>query len=115
MFEKLKEKLGGKAGEKAVKRRIADKLHDVHIKRIAEKGDDGVETIIARECHINRLGEKGEELCATEGVRTVFRAAVDEMRIWEFMSLDGCVIGFVNLDTGKERNVVVYYDRRLER
>ena len=115
MFDKLREILGGKTAEKAVKRRIADKLHNVHIKRIAEKDENGVETVIARECHINRLGEKGETLCGTEGVKTVFRASVDELTVWEFMSLDGCVMRFTDLDTGLERNLTVYYDRHLER
>ena len=47
------------------------------------------------------------------GTNTVFRLAVDEMSIWEFMSLDGCVITFVDLDTGKERTVTVYYEAHL--
>ena len=94
-------------------RRIAAKLNDIHVKYISEKDEHGVDTIIGRECHVNLLGEGKKQMAATEGIRTLFRLAVDEMKIWEFMSLDGCVITFTDLDTGKDRSVTVYYDKHL--
>ena len=108
----LRRKLG-KDDPIANNRRIAAKLNNVHIKYISEKDEHGEELIIGRECHINLLGAQKREMAATEGIRTLFRLTVDEMSIWEFMSLDGCVIRFNDLDTGRERSVTVYYDKHL--
>ena len=63
--------------------------------------------------HINIEGEKREILCATVGVKTVFRLKISDMKIWEFMSLDGCVVDFTDIDTGKQRNLTVYYEKHL--
>ena len=38
---------------------------------------------------------------------------IDEMNIWEFMSLDGAVITGYEYNDCKERTVTVYYDRHL--
>lgn len=113
MFEKLTAIFGKGSKELQTKRRIAAKLHDTPFKYISEKDETGVDTILARGGHLNLIGEKKNELCATVGTKTIFRLTVDEMNIWEFMSLDGCVITFVDLDTGKERTVTVYYEAHL--
>lgn len=113
MFEKLKALIGSKGKEKSINRRLAAKLSDTPFKYISEKDASGTETILARGGHINLVGERGDELCATSGIQTIFRLNVDEMKIWEFMSLNGCVITFCDLDTGCERTVTVYYDAHL--
>lgn len=111
MLEKLRALFDAKSKEKAQNRRLAAKLSDMPFKYISEKDAAGVETILARGGHINLTAEN--ELCATSGIQTIFRLAVDEMKIWEFMSLNGCVITFVDLDTTDERTVTVYYDAHL--
>lgn len=113
MLNKLKAFFCTKNKQTEINRQIASKLHNMHVKYISEKDENGVDTIIGRSCHINILGEKGDELCASCGIQTVFRLNISEMHIWEFMSLDGCVIRFTDLDTGAERNVTVYYDKHL--
>lgn len=113
MFEKIAEKFGGKGKTHALNRRLAEKLHDMPFKYVSEKDENGVETIIGRGGHINIVGANRRELCATVGVKTLFRLAIDEMSIWEFMSLDGCVITFTDLDSGKQRTLTVYYDKHL--
>ena len=85
----------------------------MHVKYITEKDASGEEIIIGRNGHINIVGDKSTQLCATCGVKTVFRLLISEMNIWEFMSLDGCVITFTDLDTGDKRTVTVYYDKHL--
>lgn len=89
---------------------IAEKLKDSHVKYASEKIDE-VDTIIGREGHLNIVEEKDFELVF--GVESAFRFVIDEMSIWEFMSLDGAVVSGVDKNTGKERTVTVYYDRRL--
>jgi len=113
MLNRIKNIFAGKDKDAAVKRRIAAKLHNMPFKYISEKDENGTDTIIGRGGHINIVGEKSDELCATCGVETVFHLLIDEMKIWEFMSLDGCVITFTDIDTGKERTVNVYYDKHL--
>lgn len=115
MFEKLKSLFRGKNSQGEINLRLAKKLHNMHFKYISEKFEDGSDKIIAKNGHINMEGDNGEYLCATCGVETVFRLEVSQMHIWEYMSLNGCVITFVDLDSGKERNVSVYYDAHLVR
>lgn len=115
MLKKLARLFTKKESETAVRRRLAEKLNDMHFGYITEKAADGNDIIIGRDGHLNLIGEKKEQLCATCGVKTLFRLEVSQMRIWEFMSLDGCVITFTDLESGAERTVNVYYDKHLER
>ena len=87
----------------------------MHFKYISEKFEDGSDKIIAKNGHINLEGENESILCGTVGVNTIFRLDVAEMNIWEYMSLNGCVITFTDLDTGEKRNISVYYDAHLVR
>lgn len=91
-------------------RDICSKLHDSHVKYASEK-IDGTETIIGREGHLNVVEEIYFEY--TVGVNSIFKFKIDEMKIWEFMSLDGAVIDGYEYNECKERSVTVYYDRHL--
>ena len=113
VFSKLKSLFYGKNSKNDVNRRISEKLHNMPFKYISEKDQNGTEIIVARAGHINIEGENKEFLCATEGVKTVFKLEISKMSIWEFMSLDGCVINFKDVVTGNIRNVIVYYDKHL--
>lgn len=114
MFEKLTGLFRKDAKKVQTNRRIAAKLHDTPFKYISEKDlQTGEETIVARGGHLNLIGEKKNELCATVGTKTVFRLAVDEMDIWELMSLDGCILSFFDLDTQQERRMSVFYEAHL--
>ena len=113
MFSKLKLLFFKNNSKNDVNRRISEKLHNMPFKYISEKDENGTETIIARAGHMNIEGENREFLCATEGIKTVFKLEISRMSIWEFMSLDGCVINFKDVDTGNTRNVTVYYEKHL--
>lgn len=113
MLEKIKKLFGKGESQLEISRKIAAKLHDMPFKYVSEKDENSTEIIIGRAGHINIEGEKKEYLCATSGVKTLFKAEIAEMRIWEFMSLDGCVIDFTDVESGKKRNVTVYYDKHL--
>lgn len=91
-------------------RAIAKKLNDSHVK-YASQSIDGVDTIIGREGHLNIVDQKDFELVF--GVQSVFKFEIDQMSIWEFMSLDGAVVTGIDKNTGQEKTVTVYYDRRL--
>ena len=113
MLEKIKAFFTAKDSKCEINKRLSRKLHNMHFKYISEKDDSGQDTIIGRGGHINIEGEKQEILCATSGVETLFRLEIAEMSIWEFMSLDGCVITFFDLDKKNNRAVKVYYDKHL--
>lgn len=115
MFDKIKNIFGKKEKISETNARLSKKLHNMHFKYISEKKSNGEDIIIARNGHINIEGENGDVLCATEGVKTVFRLKISEMNIWEFMSLNGCVINFTDIDSGEKRNISVYYDAHLVR
>lgn len=91
-------------------RTIAQKLNDSHVKYASVK-IEGVDTIVGREGHLNIVDDKDFELVF--GVESIFRFEIDQMSIWEFMSLDGAVVSGIDKNTGKEKKVTVYYDRRL--
>ncbi len=109
LFGKIK---GLLIADKNVKqsRELCSKLHDSHVKYASEK-IDGTDTIIGRDGHLNIVEEKIFEY--TVGVKSIFRFNIDEMTIWEFMSLDGAVITGIDLNTENERTVTVYYDKHL--
>lgn len=115
MLDKIKSLFGRKEKISETNARLSKKLHNMHFKYISEKKSDGEDIIIARNGHINIEGENGDVLCATEGIKTVFRLKISEMNIWEFMSLNGCVITFTDLETYEKRTVSVYYDAHLVR
>ncbi len=115
VFEKIKSLFKGKDDRIETNKRLSKKLHNMHFQYISEKFEDGTEKIIAKGGHINLEGEKGDILCGTLGVKTLFRLDIYEMHIWEFMSLNGCVITFTDLDTGVNRKLSVYYDAHLVR
>ena len=115
MLDRIKSLFKGKNKASENNIRMSKKLHNMHFKYISEKLENGEDIIIARNGHINIEGNNGDVLCATEGIKTVFRLQIAEMTIWEFMSLNGCVITFTDLDTGVKRNVSVYYDAHLVR
>lgn len=98
--------------DKAVKqsRDICKKLHDSHVKYASEKIDE-TETIIGREGHLNIVDDEYFEY--TVGVKSIFKFKIDEISVWEFMSLDGAVITGYEYNDSKERTVTVYYDRHL--
>jgi len=107
---KLRDILTGTTEQIRQSRTICAKLHDSHVKYASEK-IDGTDTIIGREGHLNLVGNGEFELVF--GTSSAFRVKVDELQIWEFMSLDGAVMTGNDLNTGKLRTVTSYYDKHL--
>ncbi len=91
-------------------RTIAAKLNDSHIKYASDK-TDGEEIIVGRSGHVNIVD--GDIFELVFGVQSIFRFTIDEMTIWEFMSLDGATVSGTDLNTGKEKTFILYYDKHL--
>ena len=110
-FKKLIERFSGISENTSQSRRIAAKLNDSHIKYAVIKTDTD-DLIVGRDGHVNVVDEKYFELVF--GVESVFRFTIDEMSIWEFMSLDGATVTGVDLNDGYEKTFIIYYDKHLE-
>ena len=93
-------------------RAIATKLNDTHIKYASDK-TSGEELIVGRSGHVNIVDGDCFELVF--GVESIFKFRIDEMTIWEFMSLDGATVSGVDLNDGNEKTFMIYYDKHLER
>lgn len=89
------------------RRYMANKLDGYSLKYVAEREND-VDTVIGKSGFIC---VKGDELMVVAfGVEDVlFRAKIDTLSAWEFMSLNGVVLTGFDLDRQKERTVIGYY------
>ncbi len=92
-------------------KQICTKLHDTHVKYACAKTEDGDNPIIGRDGHLNITDGNIFEL--TFGVQSAFRYRIEELSIWEFMSLDGATISGPELNSGQEKSFIVYYDKHL--
>ena len=100
---------GGKNA--AQSRMICKKLHDTHVKYASIKNPDGEDLIIGRDGHLNIVDDGIIEL--TFGVLSAFRFRIDELSVWEFMSLDGAVFSGTELNSSEQKTFTVYYDKHL--
>lgn len=92
-------------------RQIAEKLNDYHIKYAVIKTDTD-DIIVGRDGHVNIVDGDCFELVF--GVESAFKFKIDEMTIWEFMSLDGATVTGFDLNDDYEKTFVIYYDKHLE-
>jgi hypothetical protein len=111
-IKKLLNKFSKVAPEVKQARMIAEKLNDYHIKYAVIKTDTD-DLIVGRDGHVNIVDGDCFELVF--GVESAFKFKIDEMTIWEFMSLDGATVSGVDLNDGNEKTFMIYYDKHLER
>ncbi len=88
------------------KRWMAKKLDGRALKYILERGDDSTDSVIGKGGFISLYEGTISVICDGQ---TLFKANVDTMSAWEFMSLEGVTITADDLITGKERTVMCYY------
>ena len=112
LFDSIKDKLGGISKNAKQSRTIAAKLNDYHIKYAVIKTDTD-DLIVGRDGHVNIVDGDCFELVF--GVESAFKFKIDDMQIWEFMSLDGATVSGVDLNDCNEKTFMIYYDKHLER
>lgn len=112
LFDSIKEKLGGISKNAKQSRTIAAKLNDYHIKYAVIKTDTD-DLIVGRDGHVNIVDGDCFELVF--GVESAFKFKIDDMQIWEFMSLDGATVTGYDLNDDYEKTFMIYYDKHLER
>lgn len=111
IFKKLREKFVPVPANVKQSRQIAEKLNDSHIKYAVIKTDTD-DIIVGRDGHVNIVDGDCFELVF--GVESAFKFKIDEMTIWEFMSLDGATVTGFDLNDDYEKTFVIYYDKHLE-
>lgn len=99
----------GISKEVKLRRKMAKKLHGMHIKYVMERLEDEDDIIIGRE---GALITRNGEFIVFASQKDVFRSLIDETDISELMSLGGAIITGVDLITGKERSVIAHYTDR---
>jgi hypothetical protein len=94
------------------KRWMTNKISGMLVRYILERGEDGVEIIIGKGGLITvnkESGSDGGELSVLCGEKTLFKAKVDTLTAWEFLSLEGVTLTGFDLIQGKERTILAYY------
>lgn len=89
------------------RRYMAKKLDGYSLKCVAERKNEE-DTVIAKTGFICVRGDELEVVAF--GVEDVlFRAKIDTLSAWEFLSLNGAVLTGYDLDRNEVRTVIVYY------
>ncbi|MDL2287495.1 hypothetical protein LJB90_02915 [Eubacteriales bacterium OttesenSCG-928-G02] len=87
------------------KRFMANRLNGKNLRYILEREND-TSKVIGKDGFISVNEGILSVIC---GTNTLFRAEVDTLSAWEFLSLEGATLTAVDMITGKERTVMGYY------
>ena len=101
--------LGKVSKEVKFRRKMAKKLHGMHIKYVMERLSDEDDIIVGRE---GALLTSGDEFIVFASQKDVFRSKIDETDFSELMSLGGVIVTGVDLLSGNERSVIAHYTDR---
>ena len=101
--------LGKVSKEVKFRRKMAKKLHGMHIKYVMERLPDEDDVIIGRE---GALLTRDGDFIVFSSQHDVFRSKIDETDFSELMSLGGAIITGVDLLSGKERSLIAHYTDR---
>lgn len=88
------------------RRKMAKKLHGMHIKYVMERLVDEDDIIVGRE---GALLIRGKEFIVFSSQHDVFRSLIDETDFSELLSLGGAVIIGYDTLSGKERTLIAHY------
>ena len=97
---------GKVTAEVKFRRKMAKKLHGMHIKYVMERLVDEDDIIVGRE---GALIVRGKEFMVFSSQHDVFRSIIDDTDFSELLSLGGAVITGYDLLSGKERTLIAHY------
>jgi len=100
---------GKVTAEVKYRRKMAKKLHGMHIKYVMERLVDEDDIIVGRE---GALIVRGKEFMVFSSQHDVFRSMIDDTDFSELLSLGGAVITGYDLLSGKERTLIAHYTDR---
>ena len=91
------------------RRKMAKKLHGMHLKYVMERLPDEDDSIVGRE---GALSVRDDDFIVFSSQKDVFRSKIDETDFSELMSLGGVIITGLDILSGKERSVIAHYTDR---
>lgn len=91
------------------RRKMAKKLHGMHLKYVMERLPDEDDIIVGRE---GALIVRDDDFIVFSSQKDVFRSKIDETDFSELMSLGGVIITGLDILSGKERSVIAHYTDR---
>jgi len=95
--------------EVKLRRKMAARLHGMHIKYVMERLPDEDDIIVGRE---GALIKRDGEFIVFASQKDVFRSKIDDTDFSELMSLGGVIITGLDLLSGTERSVIAHYTDR---
>ena len=100
---------GKVSAEVRFRRKMAKKLHGMHLKYVMERRPDEDDIIVGRE---GALIVRDDDFIVFSSQKDVFRSKIDDTDFSELMSLGGVIIMGLDLLSGKERSVIAHYTDR---
>ena len=100
---------GKVSAEVRFRRKMAKKLHGMHLKYVMERLPDEDDIIVGRE---GALIVRDDDFIVFSSQKDVFRSKIDDTDFSELMSLGGVIIMGLDLLSGKERSVIAHYTDR---
>ena len=100
---------GKVSAEVRFRRKMAKKLHGMHLKYVMERLPDEDDIIVGRE---GALIVRDDDFIVFSSQKDVFRSKIDDTDFSELMSLGGVIITGLDLLSGKERSVIAHYTDR---
>jgi hypothetical protein len=91
------------------RRKMAKKLHGMHLKYVMERLPDEDDIIVGRE---GALIVRDDDFIVFSSQKDVFRSKIDETDFSELMSLGGVIITGLDIISGRERSVIAHYTDR---
>ena len=89
------------------KRELADKICGHHMKYVTVSAGDRGDVVIGRECTCRAADGY---FTATDGDGVlIFKASMENVKLFELMSLDGAVISGDDEITGEQREITAHY------
>jgi hypothetical protein len=101
--------LGKVSKEVKFRRKMAKKLHGMHLKYVMERLPDEDDIIVGRE---GALIVRDDDFIVFSSQKDVFRSKIDETDFSELMSLGGVIITGLDIISGRERSVIAHYTDR---
>lgn len=106
ILKKLFSKLNKDEQNSSFRRKMAKEIDGRHLRYITERFDSD-EVVVGKDGHVN-ITDK-DYLSVVCGIKTIFRAKIEELSIAHLMSLEGSVLEGFDIESGKDRKIIIYY------
>ena len=94
--------------------KFAERIKDKRIRYVSERVTDEltgevIDTIIGKDGFFNINKNNELEIYISGAGQTLFRAYIPDLKLYEFLSLEGVVLESLDLASGRHRQIIAYY------